>query len=60
MELKKKFTIVMVTHHLAGVEHVGRVVFVEDGVIELSGSPEELERMSPRYRQLLAFDRGSL
>lgn len=59
-EVLEDRTIVMVTHHLAGVEHVGRVVFVEDGVIELSGSPEELERTSPRYRQLLAFDRGSL
>ena len=59
-EVLEDRTIVMVTHHLAGVEHVGRVVFVEDGSIELAGSPEELEHTSLRYRQLLAFDRGSL
>lgn len=59
-EVLEDRTIVMVTHHLAGVEHVGRVVFVEDGAVELAGSPEELERTSPRYCQLLAFDHGGL
>ncbi|WP_080797472.1 thiol reductant ABC exporter subunit CydC [Arabiibacter massiliensis] len=51
-------TVIMVTHHLAGVSAMDRVVFVEDGRVELDGSPEELERTSERYRRLLAFDRG--
>lgn len=51
-------TIVMVTHHLAAVEHVDRVVFLERGRIELEGSPRALELTSERYRRLLAFDRG--
>ena len=51
-------TVVMITHHLAGVSAMDRVVFVEDGRIALDGAPEELARTSARYRRLLAFDRG--
>ena len=49
-------TIIMITHHLAGVSLMDRVVFIEDGCVDLDGSPAELERTSPRYRELLAFD----
>lgn len=51
-------TLIMITHHLQGVSAMDRVVFVEDGRIEMEGSPAELERTSERYRRLLAFDRG--
>lgn len=51
-------TVVMVTHHLAGVAAMDRVAFVEEGRIVLEGSPRELESSSERYRRLLAFDRG--
>ena len=51
-------TLVMITHHLQGVADMDRVVFLEDGRIELEGSPAELARESERYRRLLAFDRG--
>lgn len=51
-------TVIMITHHLAGVGALDRVVFVEDGRIVLDGSPDELARTSARYRRLLAFDRG--
>lgn len=51
-------TVIMITHHLAGVGALDRVVFVEDGRIALDGSPDELARTSARYRRLLAFDRG--
>ena len=47
----------MVTHHLAGIERMDRVVFIEDGRIALEGSPAELARSSARFQQLLAFDR---
>ncbi|HIW77191.1 MULTISPECIES: thiol reductant ABC exporter subunit CydC [Gordonibacter] len=52
-------TLIMITHHLQGVANMDQVVFVEDGLLELSGAPAELERTSERYRRLLAFDRGS-
>lgn len=50
-------SVVMVTHHLAGIEHMDRVVFIEDGRIALEGSPAELAQTSPRFQQLLTFDR---
>lgn len=51
-------TLIMVTHHLQGVSAMDRVMFVEDGKLEMEGTPADLERTSERYRQLLAFDRG--
>ena len=51
-------TLIMITHHLQGVADMDRVVFLEDGRIELEGSPAVLARESERYRRLLAFDRG--
>ena len=57
-ETTKDKTLIMITHHLQGVAQMDRVVFIEDGTITLSGTPEELERDNARYRQLLAFDRG--
>lgn len=51
-------TLIMITHHLQGVSAMDRVVFVENGKLEMEGSPAELERTSERYRRLLAFDRG--
>lgn len=51
-------TVVMVTHHVLGVDAMDRVVFVEDGRVVLDGTPDELEATSERYRQLRAFDRG--
>ena len=49
-------TVVMVTHHLAGVESADDVVFLADGKITLHGSPAELAETSPRYRELLEMD----
>ncbi|MBS5451165.1 MAG: thiol reductant ABC exporter subunit CydC [Coriobacteriia bacterium] len=51
-------TVVMVTHHLQGVSLMDRVVFIEDGTLELDGTPAELAATSERYQRLLAFDRG--
>ena len=49
-------TLIMITHHLQGIEGFDRVVFLEHGRIELDGSPAELAATNERYRQLLAFD----
>ena len=51
-------TVVMVTHHLMGVESMDRVVFIEEGRVALEGPPARLEATSERYRRLLAMDRG--
>jgi ATP-binding cassette subfamily C protein CydC len=49
-------TLVMVTHHLQGLDAFDRIVFVEDGRIALDGAPAKLARTSARYRDLRAFD----
>ena len=57
-ETTRDKTLVMITHHLQGTSMMDRVVFIEDGKLELSGSPADLEQTSARYQRLLAFDRG--
>ena len=52
-------TLILITHHLQGIETFDRVLFLEDGRIELDGSPAELARTNDRYQQLLSFDRAS-
>lgn len=56
-ELHEK-TIIWITHHLQGISLMDRVIFIEDGQLEMSGSPKELEQTSERYRHLQAIDRG--
>lgn len=51
-------TIVMISHHLQGVSMMDRVVFIEDGTLEMDGAPAELAATSERYQRLLSFDRG--
>ena len=51
-------TIIWVTHHLAGVDHVDQVRFLENGVFDLQGTPQDLYRDEPRFRKLYALDAG--
>ena len=51
-------TVIMVTHHLAGVADMDRVVFIDQGRVALDGEPAQLERDSERYQRLLRLDRG--
>lgn len=53
-------TVVMITHHLQGIEGFDRVIFVEEGHLVMDGSPRALEQTNVRYQKLLMFDRGSL
>jgi len=50
-------TLVVITHHLARIERFDRVVFIEDGRLDLDGSPAELMDASERFRKLVEFDR---
>ncbi len=56
-ELAEK-TVIWVTHHLQGIDQMERVIFIEDGQIELSGSPAELAATNARYQRLKAIDEG--
>lgn len=53
-------TVVMITHHLQGIEDFDRVIFVEEGHLVMDGSPRALEQTNVRYQKLLMFDRSSL
>lgn len=56
-ELEGK-TLIWITHHLKGIEAVDRVIFIEDGQLEMSGSPAELASSNERYQLLKAIDDG--
>lgn len=58
MDQLKDKTIIWVTHHLQGINKVDRVIFLEDGEIEMAGSPADLQATSEHYRQLKAADQG--
>jgi ATP-binding cassette subfamily C protein CydC len=51
-------TVIWITHHLQGIEKMQRVIFIEDGQLEMSGSPQELAKTNVRYQKLKAIDDG--
>lgn len=51
-------TIIMITHHLQGVQWMDRVIFIEDGQIEMSSSPQELLDTNQHYQMLYRIDCG--
>lgn len=51
-------TIIWVTHHLMGISNVDQVVFLNNGKIEMQGTPNELYKNNPKFKQLLDLDRG--
>jgi ATP-binding cassette subfamily C protein CydC len=51
-------TLIMITHHLQGIESFDRVIFLENGKLEMDGSPEDLAKKNTRFKKLLAFDSG--
>lgn len=57
-ENNKDKTILWVTHHLNSIEYMDRIVFINDGIIEMDGSHSELYRNSDKYRKLYDLDRG--
>lgn len=54
----KDKTIVWVTHHLAGIEKMDQIIFLEDGKIAMQGSHEELLQTNERYQMLYRMDQG--
>ncbi|KRL02474.1 thiol reductant ABC exporter subunit CydC [Liquorilactobacillus capillatus] len=51
-------TLIWITHHLQGLSLMDRVVFLEDGRLQMSGDPQKLAETSAHYRKLLAIDHG--
>ena len=57
-EVLKNKTIIWVTHHLQGVKHVDKVVFINDESIEMQGSPQELYKNNQHFKELYQMDQG--
>ncbi|MGW8443445.1 thiol reductant ABC exporter subunit CydC [Paenibacillus sp. S33] len=53
-------TLIWITHHLTGMEHMDEVIFMEKGVISMRGSHEQLWQEQSRYRSLYELDHPSL
>lgn len=51
-------TVIWVTHHLQGVDSMDKVIFIEDGQIEMQGTPTQLNDTNQRFRDLKAIDAG--
>ncbi|MCJ8012870.1 thiol reductant ABC exporter subunit CydC [Paenibacillus sp. KQZ6P-2] len=57
LDTMKGKSLIWVTHHLAGAEHMDEIIFMENGRIEMRGSHAELMETSERYRNLYRLDR---
>ncbi|WP_136607277.1 thiol reductant ABC exporter subunit CydC [Paenibacillus dokdonensis] len=57
LDTMKGKSLVWVTHHLVGAEHMDEIIFMENGHIEMRGSHAELMATSERYRNLYRLDR---
>ncbi|WP_179030682.1 thiol reductant ABC exporter subunit CydC [Paenibacillus kribbensis] len=53
-------TLIWITHHLTGMEHMDEVIFMEQGGISMRGSHEQLWQEQPRYRNLYELDHPRL
>lgn len=57
LETMQGKSLIWVTHHLVGAEHMDEIIFMENGRIEMRGSHAELMATSERYRNLYRLDR---
>lgn len=58
-ETLKDKTIIMITHHLTGLEKMDQIIFLDNGKITMQGTHAELIKQHKRYRELYAMDRGA-
>ena len=54
----KDKTVIWVTHHLAGIEEMDEIIFLEEGKIAMQGNHEDVLATSAKYRALYEMDRG--
>lgn len=52
-------SIIFITHHLLGVHHMDRVVFLEKGKIKFDGKPAVLLESNETFKQLYQLDLGN-
>lgn len=54
--LKNKYTILIIAHRLSTIKNVDNILFLNDGVIENSGTHEELLKKSKNYKKLYELE----
>ena len=52
-------SIIFITHHLLGVHHMDRVLFLENGSIKFDGKPASLLENNPTFKELYQLDLGN-
>lgn len=57
-EVLKDKTVILITHHLIGIEKMDQIVFMDKGRIAMKGDHHLLLETNERYRQLYKLDRG--
>lgn len=53
-------TVIMITHHLIGLEQMDQIIFLDQGEVAMMGTHEELMENNSRYRELYLMDRGEI
>lgn len=51
-------TVIFITHHLMGMEQMDQILFLDKGVISMSGTHQSLLMTNERYRNLYELDFG--
>ncbi|PFX69316.1 thiol reductant ABC exporter subunit CydC [Bacillus cereus] len=51
-------TVIWITHHLVGIEHVDEVIFLDRRQIVMQGSHKQLLKENEKYRKLYELDKG--
>lgn len=53
-------TVILITHHLMGMEKMDQIVFLENGAISMHGNHRTLLKENERYRKLYRLDLGEI
>ncbi|MGE6630501.1 thiol reductant ABC exporter subunit CydC [Bacillus sp. NPDC077027] len=56
-QVLKGKTVIWITHHLTGCEACDKILFIENGQIEMQGNHQTLMEKSQRYQRLYRMDR---
>lgn len=51
--LIKDKTVIIISHRLKSIENVDKIVIIDDGCVEMTGTHEELIKYSKVYRNLI-------
>jgi len=53
-------TVILITHHLMGLEKMDQIVFLDNGAISMHGNHRSLLKENERYRKLYRLDLGEI